>query len=144
MGSNTENRQDVVNWVWLLIIALSAIELFRLIGIRFTTNDDAMALIWYQSIWDSIVEAMQRYGRIQQFIYYPLWIFGIRLADSWIYDLLQYGTVIAAHVAAVYVAVLYLGVRFAALFALIYVTTIALVWEYNLLTSYPLATFYRS
>ena len=142
MGSNTQNRQDVVSWAWLLIIALSMIELYRLIGIRFTTNDDAMALIWYQSIWDSIVDAMQRYGRIQQFIYYPLWIFAIRLADSWIYDLLHYGTLIAAHVAAVYVAVLYLGVRFAALFALIYVTTIALVWEYNLLTSYPLATFF--
>src|SRR4029077_15364538 len=105
------------------------------------TNDDAMALIWYQSIWDAIVDAMQRYGRIQQFIYYSLWIFGIRLADSWIYDLLHYGTLATAHVAAVYVAVLYLGVRFAALFALIYVATVVLVWESNFFTSYPVATF---
>ena len=47
MGSNSQNRQDVVGWIWLLIIALGMIELHRLIGIRFTTNDDAMGLIWY-------------------------------------------------------------------------------------------------
>ena len=75
MDSKIQNRQDVVRWTWLLIIALSMIELHRLIGIRFTTNDDAMGLIWYPSIWESAVEAMQRYGRIQQLIYYPLWIF---------------------------------------------------------------------
>ena len=92
------------------------IELYRLIGIRFTTNDDAMGLIWYPSVWESTVDAMQRYGRIQQFIYYPLCIFALRLADSWIYDLLHYGTLAAAHVAAVYAAIIYLGVRFAALF----------------------------
>jgi hypothetical protein len=53
MGSNSQNRQDVVGWIWLLIIALGIIELHRLIGIRFTTNDDAMGLIWYPSVWES-------------------------------------------------------------------------------------------
>ena len=116
MGSNSQNRQDVVGWIWLLIIALGIIELHRLIGIRFTTNDDAMGLIWYPSVWESTVDAMQRYGRIQQIIYWPLNIFALRLADSWIYDLLHFGTLAAAHVAIVYAAIIYLGARFAALF----------------------------
>jgi hypothetical protein len=142
MDSKSHIRQNVVRWIWLLIIALSMMEIYRLIGIRFTTNDDAMALIWYQSIWHSTLDAMQRYGRIQNLIYWPLSIFALRFEGSWIYDLLHYGTLAAAHAAAVYVAVLYLGVRFAALLALIYVTTIALVWEYNLFTSYPLTAFF--
>ena len=82
MGSNTQNRQGAVSWAWLLIIALSMIELFRLIGIRFTTNDDAMALIWYPSIWESTVDAMQRYGRIQYFIYWPLNIFATSISGQ--------------------------------------------------------------
>lgn len=137
-------RQKVFIYLpWFLITTLGAIELHRLIGIRFTTNDDALGLIWgYQwGVWNLALDAMHRYGRIQQFLYYPLWLLTLRLEDSGFYDLLHYGTLAAAHVAIAYAAILYLGNRFAAVFALVYVSTVALVWEYNLLTSYPLATF---
>ena len=127
-----------------LVVLAVAIPLALLIGevwgVRFTTHDDAhfalqtrQAERWAQSLHLATTTGRAFFLYYMPFLYLPI--------SNWqtpVYDFIQYGSFALAFLMVAWVAYAYVSRRFAFVFALSYIATLALKWDHTLITSNPL------